>query len=75
MFEMEDWAREDRPLRVDPALLAQPNTLFTPYLGSAVARVRLAIERRAAENILEVLAGRRPRDAVNEIVEDKRTTG
>lgn len=75
VFEMEDWAREDRPLRVDPALLAQPNTLFTPHLGSAVAKVRLAIERRAAENILEVLAGRRPRDAVNEIVEDRRTTG
>lgn len=66
VFEMEDWARADRPRRIDPDLLAHPNTLFTPHLGSAVRDVRLAIERRAAENILQGLAGERPRDAVNE---------
>ncbi|MGK6786734.1 NAD(P)-dependent oxidoreductase [Klebsiella pneumoniae] len=29
VFEMEDWARADRPRLIDPALLAHPNTLFT----------------------------------------------
>lgn len=67
VFEMEDWAREDRPRRIDPELLAWPNTLFTPHLGSAVRSVRLAIERCAAENILAALAGRRPPNALNEI--------
>jgi phosphonate dehydrogenase len=66
VFEMEDWARVDRPRAIDPALLAHPNTLFTAHIGSAVANVRLAIERRAAQNILDVLAGRRPQDAVND---------
>ncbi|WJJ95122.1 hypothetical protein [Neopusillimonas aromaticivorans] len=39
-------------------------TVLTPHIGSAVARVRLAIERRAAENLLQVLAGRMPKDVV-----------
>ncbi|WP_328185914.1 phosphonate dehydrogenase [Marinobacter sp. OP 3.4] len=65
VFEMEDWAREDRPQGIDPVLLEHPNTLFTAHIGSAVANVRLAIERRAARNILDALAGRTPPDAVN----------
>lgn len=64
-FEMEDWARLDRPRRIDPDLLAHPATLFTAHIGSAVQRVRLAIERRAAGNILQVLRGEVPTDAVN----------
>jgi phosphonate dehydrogenase len=67
VFEMEDWARADRPAGVHPSLLAQADkTLFTPHLGSAVAETRLAIEMRAARNIVEALAGRRPPDAINE---------
>jgi phosphonate dehydrogenase len=66
VFEMEDWARPDRPRRIPPGLLAHPDTLFSPHIGSAVQRVRLAIERRAAENIIQGLAGMRPMDAVNE---------
>lgn len=62
VFEMEDWAREDRPHRIDPALLAHPNTLFTAHIGSAVARVRHAIEQRAADNLLQALAGEVPQD-------------
>lgn len=65
VFEMEDWAREDRPVRIDPELLAHPDTLFTAHIGSAVSRVRLAIEQRAADNILQALRGERPWDAVN----------
>ena len=55
-FEMEDWARPDRPVSISPRLLQMKDkTLFTPHLGSAVARVRLEIERAAAENILVAL--------------------
>ena len=64
VFEMEDWQRADRPRVIAKALLDHPNTLFTPHLGSAVVETRQAIERRAADNILDCLAGRRPRDAV-----------
>ncbi|MFZ0979670.1 MAG: phosphonate dehydrogenase [Candidatus Acidiferrales bacterium] len=68
VFEMEDWARADRPAAVCPDLLAQDDkTLFTPHLGSAVRETRLEIEMRAARNIAEALAGRRPPDAINEI--------
>lgn len=74
VFEMEDWAREDRPQRIDPSLLAHPNTLFTAHTGSAVRGVRLAIEQRAADNILQALTGERPRDAVNSPVTPKAAT-
>ncbi len=65
VFEMEDWALPDRPRLIDPRLRTHPRTLFTPHLGSAVERVRRAIELRAADNIADALAGKRPRDAVN----------
>ncbi len=65
VFELEDWARADRPRAIAPGLLAHPATLFTPHLGSAVTSVRRAIEDRAADNILDLLEGRTPRDAVN----------
>jgi phosphonate dehydrogenase len=66
VFEMEDWARVDRPRAVCPELLAlRDRTLFTPHLGSAVRATRLAIEQRAADAIAAVLAGRQPADAVN----------
>jgi phosphonate dehydrogenase len=64
-FEMEDWARADRPREIAPGLLERADTLFTPHLGSAVIDVRKAIERRAADNILDLVSGRTPRDAVN----------
>lgn len=66
VFEMEDWALESRPRSIDPRLLAHPLTLFTPHLGSAVDRVRLEIAMQAADDIAAVLAGKRPRFAVNE---------
>lgn len=65
VFEMEDWARPDRPRRIDPALLQHPKTLFTPHIGSAVNRVRLEIERCAANNIIQALAGELPINAAN----------
>jgi phosphonate dehydrogenase len=67
VFEMEELARPDRPSGIHPSLLAQSDkTLFTPHLGSAVEETRLEIELRAAHNITEALAGRRPPDAINE---------
>jgi phosphonate dehydrogenase len=64
VFAMEDWALPDRPPRISPDLLAHPATLFTPHLGSATVVARRAIEKRAAENILDGLAGRGLRDRV-----------
>lgn len=68
VFEMEDWALSGRPTEIDPRLREHPRTLFTPHLGSAVERVRRSIELRAADNIADALAGKRPRDAINEPV-------
>ena len=65
VFAFEDWADPGRPYNVSFALRARTHTLFTPHVGSAVATVRLAIEHRAADNILAVLAGGEPPDAVN----------
>jgi phosphonate dehydrogenase len=67
VFELEDWARSDRPVEIAAELRAHANTLFTAHIGSAVQKVRLAIELRAADNIRQVLCGQRPVDAVNDI--------
>lgn len=74
VFEMEDWARDDRPDEIDQNLLAHPNTLFTAHIGSAVSSVRLAIEKRAAENILSVLRGELPLDPANQLHTEKEMT-
>jgi phosphonate dehydrogenase len=66
VFAFEDWSLADRPRKVPRRLREHPATLFTPHLGSAVQRVRLAIEQRAADNVLAVLSGTRPPDAINE---------
>lgn len=67
VFEMEDWAREDRPGEMPPELLEHPRTLFTPHLGSAVQEVRLRIELEAARNVLRELEGEVPEGAVNHL--------
>jgi phosphonate dehydrogenase len=65
VFACEDWSLSDRPAQIDAKLLAHHNTMFTPHLGSAVRKVRLAIEQRAADNIIAVLQGCAPIDAIN----------
>jgi phosphonate dehydrogenase len=65
VFELEEWARPDRPGEVPEALLAHPRTLFTPHLGSAVDSARREIALQAARNILQALAGEQPNDAIN----------
>jgi phosphonate dehydrogenase len=67
VFELEDWARADRPRTIPESLLACPDkTLFTSHIGSAVDRVRRDIAMEAARGILRALAGERPGGAVNE---------
>jgi phosphonate dehydrogenase len=66
VFECEDWARGDRPTGIDSRLTASSApTVFTPHIGSGVTEVRREIELSAARSILDVLAGRVPRGAVN----------
>jgi phosphonate dehydrogenase len=66
VFEMEDWARRDRPRSIPAALLAEEApTVFTPHLGSAVDRVRRDIAMAAARDIIAVLEGARPANAIN----------
>jgi phosphonate dehydrogenase len=68
VFEMEDWALEDRPRTIHPDLLAQKGkTILTPHLGSAVNDVRKEIALEAARNIIEALEGRTPSGALNRI--------
>lgn len=65
VFAFEDWALPSRPTGVSDRLRSSTRTLLTPHLGSAVSSVRLAIEHRAADNIVAVLQGRTPGDAIN----------
>ena len=61
VFEMEDWALDDRPRSIEPRLLSDHDrTLFTPHLGSGVVAVRREIEAAAARNLLAVLQGKEP---------------
>jgi phosphonate dehydrogenase len=57
-FELEDWARADRPSAIPAALLEHPRSLFTPHLGSAVVEVRRQIAMQAATALAEFFAGR-----------------
>lgn len=51
--------------RVEPALLAMPNVVLTPHLGSAVGELREAMAHIVVDNIEAVLAGRRPPNCWN----------
>jgi len=60
---------ENEP-RVEPALLAMPNVVLTPHLGSAVAELREVMANVVVDNILAVLAGRRPPNCWNAEIYD-----
>lgn len=66
-FELEDRSRPERPTSIPARLLVHPNTLFGAHIGSATVAARQAIEARAAMNIIDVLGGKAPRDAINTI--------
>ena len=66
VFEMEDWARVDRPRSIPQALLDDTDhTFFTPHLGSAVDEIRREITLEAARHILQALHGQKPAGAIN----------
>ena len=46
-------------------LLGAPNTLLTPHLGASTEEAQVAVAEEVAEQILDVLAGRPARYAVN----------
>jgi glyoxylate reductase len=54
----------EREPAVDPALLAAPNTVLAPHIGSATTETRTRMALMAAENVLAVLAGRPPLNPV-----------
>ncbi|MDI9371068.1 MAG: D-glycerate dehydrogenase [Synergistaceae bacterium] len=58
------------PVPLDEPLLTLKNVTTLPHLGSATVRTREAMARKAAENLLAALDGRRPADLVNPEVFD-----
>jgi len=56
---------EQEPLPPQSPLLAMPNVLALPHVGSATRETRHAMELCAAHNLIDALAGRRPRYLVN----------
>jgi D-3-phosphoglycerate dehydrogenase / 2-oxoglutarate reductase len=50
---------------VDSPLLGAPNTLLTPHLGASTAEAQVAVAEEIADQVLDVLAGRSARYAVN----------
>jgi glyoxylate reductase len=51
--------------KVTPGLLAMPNVVTTPHLGSAVIEVREQMANIVVDNILALLDGRTPPNCVN----------
>ena len=51
--------------QVHPDLLAMPNVILTPHMGTASAETRMAMAMLTADNLLAALAGRRPANLVN----------
>jgi glyoxylate reductase len=51
--------------KVHPRLITMPNVVLMPHVGSATGETRLKMAMLAAENMIAVLSGRRPRDVVN----------
>ncbi len=50
---------------VDSPLLNAPNTLLTPHLGASTAEAQVAVSEEIADQVIDVLAGRAARYAVN----------
>jgi glyoxylate reductase len=55
---------EEEP-RMAEGLADCPNAVLLPHLGSATIATRAEMSRKAAENLIEAVLGRRPRDLVN----------
>ena len=50
---------------VDSPILKAPNTVLTPHLGALTAEAQLRVAEEACEQVIDVLAGRSARYAVN----------
>ena len=50
---------------VDSPLLDAPNALLTPHLGASTAEAQVAVSEEIADQVIDVLAGRAARYAVN----------
>lgn len=53
------------PVPLDEPLLTLKNVTTLPHLGSATTKARDGMARKAAENLIAALEGRRPSDLVN----------
>lgn len=51
--------------RVHPRLVALPNVVLAPHIGSGTDETRQAMARFAAQNLLDLLDGRRPTTLLN----------
>ena len=56
---------ETEPPAPDNPLLTAPNTVLTPHLGALTAEAQLRVAEEACEQVVDVLAGRSARYAVN----------
>jgi glyoxylate reductase len=56
---------------IHPVLLALPNVVVTPHMGSATTETRMAMAMLAAENLVAALTGQRPPNLVNPEVWEK----
>ncbi len=56
---------ETEPPAADNPLLTAPNTILTPHLGALTAEAQLRVAEEACEQVIDVLAGRSARYAVN----------
>jgi glyoxylate reductase len=56
---------DPEPIRPDDPLLSLPNVIVTPHIASASVTTRSRMARLAVETLLEALAGRLPKHAVN----------
>ncbi|MEW9674411.1 2-hydroxyacid dehydrogenase [Ammoniphilus sp. 3BR4] len=70
LAEKKIWAAgldvfEQEPVPVDHPLLALPDVVTLPHIGSASLQTRLKMAVLAAENLLDALNGDRPRHLVN----------
>jgi glyoxylate reductase len=64
-----DVLEKEPPARDEP-LLALPNVLVFPHIGTSTAETRLAMRELAVRNLIAALAGERPRACVNPQVLD-----
>ena len=54
--------------QVHPGLLACPNAVLAPHIGSATVETRLKVTMMAAQNAVAALAGQRPENLLNPAV-------